>query len=49
MPSKLAIHAALNPLATDELYFVSKGDGSHHFSQTLQEHNRAVRQYQLKR
>jgi UPF0755 protein len=49
MPSKLAIHAALNPLATDELYFVSKGDGSHHFSQTLQEHNQAVRQYQLKR
>ncbi|WP_254700779.1 endolytic transglycosylase MltG [Paraglaciecola mesophila] len=49
MPSKLALHAALNPLATDELYFVSKGDGSHHFSQTLQEHNQAVRQYQLKR
>lgn len=49
MPSKLAINAALNPLATDELYFVSKGDGSHHFSETLQEHNQAVRQYQLNR
>ncbi|WP_166422937.1 endolytic transglycosylase MltG [Paraglaciecola sp. 20A4] len=47
MPSLLAIYAALNPLATDELYFVSKGDGSHYFSTTLQEHNQAVRQYQL--
>ncbi len=47
MPSKLAIDAALNPLSTDELYFVSKGDGSHQFSVTLQEHNLAVRKYQL--
>jgi UPF0755 protein len=47
MPSKLAIDAAFNPLITDELYFVSKGDGSHKFSITLQEHNLAVRQYQL--
>lgn len=47
MPSKLAIDAAFNPLITDELYFVSKGDGSHQFSTTLQEHNLAVRQYQL--
>jgi UPF0755 protein len=49
MPSKLAIDAAFNPMITDELYFVSKGDGSHKFSTTLQEHNLAVRQYQLKR
>jgi UPF0755 protein len=49
MPSKLAIDAAFNPLITDELYFVSKGDGSHKFSTTLQEHNLAVRQYQLKK
>jgi len=49
MPSRLAIFAALNPLPTEELYFVSKGDGSHHFSDTLQEHNRAVREYQLNR
>ena len=49
MPSKLAIDAAFNPMITDELYFVSKGDGSHKFSTTLQEHNLAVRHYQLKR
>lgn len=47
MPSKLAIDAAFNPMITDELYFVSKGDGSHKFSNTLQEHNLAVREYQL--
>ncbi len=47
MPSKLAIDAAFNPIATEELYFVSKGNGSHKFSTTLQEHNLAVRKYQL--
>ncbi|GAA0785499.1 endolytic transglycosylase MltG [Marinobacterium sediminicola] len=44
-----AVEAALNPVDGKSLYFVAKGDGSHHFSNTLQEHNRAVRQYQLKR
>ncbi len=49
MPSKLAIDAAFHPIETDELYFVAKGDGSHKFSVTLKEHNKAVRKYQLKK
>lgn len=48
LPGAAAIHAALHPAAGDNLYFVSKGDGSHYFSATLEEHINAVRQYQLK-
>lgn len=44
-----AIVAAFNPLEGNELYFVARGDGTHHFSRTLQEHNQAVRRYQLNR
>jgi len=49
MPGREAIHAALHPLEGDTLYFVAKGDGSHYFSATLDEHLKAVRRYQLKR
>ncbi|RRJ84707.1 endolytic transglycosylase MltG [Aestuariirhabdus litorea] len=44
-----AIHAALHPTPGNTLYFVARGDGSHQFSATLEAHNLAVRQYQLKR
>jgi len=49
LPGRDAIHAALHPDDGDSLYFVGKGDGSHHFSATLAEHNRAVREFQLRR
>ncbi len=49
LPGLESIRAALHPARTDALYFVSKGDGTHHFSATLEEHNAAVRRYQLKR
>ena len=49
MPGKASIEAALNPLSTDYLYFVAKGGGAHYFSKTLDEHNRAVREYILKK
>ncbi len=41
-----ALDAALYPEATDFLYFVSRNDGTHHFSRTLREHNRAVQRFQ---
>lgn len=46
MPGKAALLAAVQPAATRALYFVAKGDGSSHFSATLDEHNRAVNRYQ---
>ncbi len=49
LPGKEAIYAALNPVLDGSLYFVAKGDGSHQFSNTIEEHNRAVQQYQKNR
>ncbi|NMH64209.1 endolytic transglycosylase MltG [Shewanella salipaludis] len=45
-PSRAALRAAANPAAVNYLYFVSRNDGSHVFSSTLAEHNRAVNQFQ---
>jgi UPF0755 protein len=49
LPGQASIEAALSPAPSQVLYFVSRGDGTSHFSQTLEEHNRAVQKYQLKR
>lgn len=49
LPGRKAIHAALNPADGKSLYFVARGDGSHEFSASLAEHNRAVARYQLRR
>lgn len=48
-PGMAAIDAALHPAPTDALYFVAKGDGSHQFSVTLADHEKAVREFQKKR
>jgi len=45
-PGRLSIRAVLQPAKTNFLFFVSRNDGSHEFSHTLQEHNRAVAAYQ---
>ncbi|BBH34639.1 endolytic transglycosylase MltG [Pseudomonas sp. St290] len=49
MVGREAIHAALNPTSGNSLYFVARGDGSHVFSDDLESHNNAVREFQLKR
>ena len=45
MPSESSLMAVLHPAHHDYLYFVAKGDGSHRFSKTLEEHNQAVSLY----
>lgn len=49
MPGRDALLAAVHPAPGKSLYFVARGDGSHQFSATLSEHNRAVAKYQLRR
>src|SRR5687768_15332665 len=49
MPGLASLRAAVRPGKTEALYYVSKGDGSSQFSRTLDEHNRAVSRYQLRR
>lgn len=47
LPGRAAIRAALQPSGGDALYFVARGDGSHHFSATLEEHEKAVKKFQI--
>lgn len=47
-PGRASLEAALYPLDTPFLYFVSKGDGTHQFSKNIEDHNLAVRKYQLR-
>ncbi|MFP4146641.1 MAG: endolytic transglycosylase MltG [Halorhodospira sp.] len=47
LPGSASLRAAVDPEAGDALYFVSRGDGTHQFSATLEEHNKAVRRYIL--
>lgn len=47
-PGYNAIEAVLHPLDTNELYFVATGDGGHNFANSLEEHNKNVKEYRLK-
>ena len=49
LPGHDALHAAAHPAESDYLYFVARGDGTSQFSRTLEEHQAAVRRYQLGR
>jgi UPF0755 protein len=49
MPGTASLQAVMKPDKSDMLYFVGKGDGTHQFSRNLEEHNRGVAKYQLKR
>jgi UPF0755 protein len=48
-PGKDSLEAALYPAEVDYLYFVSRNDGSHHFSRSFREHQNAVNKYQRSR
>jgi len=47
MPGEAALRAAVHPADSSALYFVARRDGSHEFSETLEQHNKAVIKYQL--
>ena len=49
LPGRASLDAVLNPADTKALYFVARGDGSSQFSDTLSEHQSAVRKFQLNR
>lgn len=49
LPSEQALNAAVRPDTTAAYYFVAKGNGQHHFSRTLAQHNKAVKRYLRKR
>ncbi len=46
MPSLASLHAALHPSGSDALYFVARGDGTHQFSATFEEHKAAIQKYE---
>ena len=48
-PGREALHAVLQPAPVKDLYFVSRNDGTHQFSETLAEHEQAVTRYQRRR
>lgn len=48
-PSRAAINAALNPAQGTALFFVAKGDGTHVFSETMEQHQNAINEYQMRR
>lgn len=49
LSTEASLQAAVHPLLNGMFYFVAKGDGYHHFSKTLEEHEKAVGEYQLRR
>jgi len=49
LPGQAALDAALDPAPSAVLYFVARGDGTSEFSTSLEEHNRAVKKYQMQR
>ena len=48
-PGLKSLQAAVRPVDTKDMFFMARGDGRHEFSETLEEHHRAVRKYQIRR